>query len=120
MERAIPRQQIRGLYSQRVQAQFHRWCAPARETEHSAEIRSWTLHGDFFCDQAPRADVPTSIYVHVQTRVISAFRQVPPMNLPEVSLHRKFPVSWTIFLGGPAFRCGIQRKHSAQSVILSA
>src|SRR5260370_5403684 len=87
--------------------------------ERSSEIRSWTLHGDFFRDQAPRADVPTSVYVRVQARVVSAFRQVPPMNPSRASLHGKLPLSCTIFLGGPALRCGVQCKHSAQSVILS-
>src|SRR2546427_405827 len=69
---------------------------------------------------ALRADVPTPVYVHVQAGVIDTLRQIPTMNLPGASLHRKFPVPWTIFLGGPAFRGGVQRKHSAQSVILSA
>src|SRR6267378_3559083 len=88
--------------------------------KYSAEIRPWTLHGDFFRHQAPRADVPTSVYIHVQARVIGTFRQVPSMNLPGTSLHRKFPVSWTVFLVSTAFRRAIKRKHSAQSVILSA
>src|SRR5260370_5051035 len=87
--------------------------------EGSSEIGSWALHGEFFRDQAPGADVSTSVYVRVKARVVSAFRQVPPMNPSRASLHGKLPVSWTIFLGGPALGCGVQRKHSAESVILS-
>src|SRR4029077_16782176 len=59
-------------------------------------------------------------HVYIQSRIIRALRQTPPMDLTCASLQREFPVTRSIFLGGAAFRSSIQRKNAAHSVVLSA
>src|SRR5260370_25642771 len=86
--------------------------------EHAAKIRSRPLHGDFFRGQVSSASVPMSLRVHIHAGIIRALGQVPAVDLSGTPLHRNRPLSRAIFLRGPAFRGGLERKDAADSVLL--